>query len=199
MTIVVGLTGGIGSGKSSVTNYLQQQGIPVIDTDLIARQVVEPGSKGLNAVVRHFGPDYISSDKTLNRRLLRERVFNDNEAKKALEAILHPLIHAETIKAIEQQLKTLPSYIVVAIPLLIESVIKGNQPSYIDEIWVVDCAEALQVARASRRDNNTAEQIEKIIKLQASRNERLKYADHVIDNNHTLAELFTQMDALISR
>lgn len=199
MTIVVGLTGGIGSGKSAVTNYMQQRGIPTIDTDLIARQVVEPGSNGLNKVIDYFGSEFLKPDKSLNRSRLRERVFSNIEDKNALEAILHPLIQAATHKAIEQQKKTSPSHIVVAIPLLIEGIIRNNKPDYIDEIWVVDCLESKQLARASERDNNSVEQIQKIINLQASREQRLQYADQVINNNGSLEQLHSQLEQLLAQ
>lgn len=199
MTIVVGLTGGIGSGKSAVTHYLQMKDIPTVDTDLIARQVVEPGSTGLNKIIDYFGKDFLTLDNRLNRALLREKVFNNIEDKNALEAILHPLIQSETIKIIANEKTASPSHIIVAIPLLIEGIIKNNKPDYIDEIWVVDCAEKQQIARATSRDNNSVEQIQKIINLQATREQRLAYADQVIDNNGSLEQLYSQIDELIIR
>ncbi|WP_321326683.1 dephospho-CoA kinase [Thiomicrorhabdus sp.] len=194
MTTVIGLTGGIGSGKSTVTNLLAQQGIPIIDTDIIARQVVEPGSDGLQQVVSHFGEACLNQDKTLNRAYLRELIFNDKSAKKTLESILHPLIKEETLKQIAKYRSNNPRFIVVAIPLLIESIEKHfTRPGYLDEVWVVDCSVEQQIERAMQRDGNNRDLIIKIIAQQASREQRLEHADFVIDNSKTIEHLTNQL------
>lgn len=194
MTTVIGLTGGIGSGKSTVTNLLAQQGIPIIDTDIIARQVVEPGSDGLQQVVSHFGEACLNQDKTLNRAYLRELIFNDKSAKKTLESILHPLIKEETLKQIVKYRSNNPRFIVVAIPLLIESIEKHfTRPGYLDEVWVVDCSVEQQIERAMQRDGNNRDLIIKIIAQQASREQRLEHADFVIDNSKTIDHLTNQL------
>ena len=198
MTKVIALTGGIGSGKTTVTDILKKQNILIIDTDIIAREVVEPGSFGLTKIVEFFGRSYLNPDGSLNRPLLRSKIFNDTEAKQNLEGILHPLIQEETLKKLESHKQQNPPYIVVAIPLLIESIKnKTTRPGYIDEIWVVDCPEEQQIERASKRDRSDCDLIKKIIAQQASREERLNYADKVINNNGSLKALEEQILTLL--
>lgn len=194
MTKVIALTGGIGSGKTSITEILKKQNIPIIDTDIIARQVVEPGSPGLIKIVELFGSNYLNADESLNRQLLRSKIFNDSKAKQNLEKVLHPLIQEKTLKQLENYKQQLPAYIVIAIPLLIESIKnKTTRPGYIDEIWVVDCPEEQQIERASKRDQSDRDIITKIIAQQASREERLSYADKVINNTGSLKALEKQI------
>jgi len=172
MTKVIALTGCIGSGKTTVSDSLKKQHIPIIDTDIIARQVVEPGSFGLTQVVERFGSHYLNTDGSLNRTLLRRKIFKNAEAKKELERILHPLIQEETLKQLENYKQQLPPYIVIAIPLLIENIKnKTTRPGYIDEfcLVVVDCAEEQQIKRASKRDQSNRDLITKIIAQQAIR------------------------------
>ncbi len=196
MTKTIGLTGGIGSGKSTVTDYLQSLNIPVIDTDLIAREVVEPGSSGLEQVVKYFGHDILNPDGSLNRRQLREIVFDNPQQKTQLESILHPLIQQQTEQQILEYQKQ-SNLIVVAIPLLIEAVLKNQRPAYLDEIWVIDCPPELQIDRASQRDQNSREQIQKIIDLQVSREQRLLYADKVIHNTGSIEHLYQEIDNIL--
>ncbi|HHT00630.1 MAG TPA: dephospho-CoA kinase [Thiomicrospira sp.] len=198
MTKVIGLTGGIGSGKTTVTQILKDSGLPIIDTDILARQVVEPKSIALKQIRQKLGKDNINTDGTLNRALLRQRIFNDSEAKLVLESILHPLIQAETVKAIEKHKKNNPKLIVVAIPLLAESFEKNGQlPSYIDEVWTIVCSLEQQLERASKRDNSNKELIQKIIEQQASPEARLKIADHVIVNNGSVEDLKKSVKMLL--
>ncbi|MDX1351664.1 MAG: dephospho-CoA kinase [Thiomicrorhabdus sp.] len=190
MTKVIGLTGGIGAGKSTVTDFLAKQNIPVIDTDQIAREIVQPNSPALKQVVNYFGKHCLNPDGTLNRAKLREIIFNDAEAKQALEAILHPLIQKKALQKITQYKKTAPAFIIVAIPLLIETIKKQTtRPGYIDEIWVVDCPVEQQIKRAVQRDGSERTLIEKIIAQQASREERLQHADYIIDNTQSIEQL----------
>ena len=190
MTKVIGLTGGIGAGKSTVTALLEKHNIPIIDTDQLSREVVEPHTKGLKQVVAYFGEKCLNTDGTLNRALLRKIIFNEASAKQALESILHPLILEKTLQKITEYRKAKPSHIVVAIPLLIESIKKQTtRPGYIDEIWVVDCSIEQQIQRAVQRDGNDRALIEKIIAQQATRQERLQYADCIIDNSGSLETL----------
>ncbi|BCN93841.1 dephospho-CoA kinase [Thiomicrorhabdus immobilis] len=200
MTKVIALTGGIGSGKTTVSDFLKKQHIPVIDTDIIARQVVEPNSVGLKKIVDCFGAGILNNDGSLNRSLLRDKVFNDPQAKTALESILHPLIQFETRQQIQRYKKQLQPLIIVAIPLLIEIIQKtSTRPGYIDEIWVVDCPTETQIERATQRDNSNRTLIKKIISQQASRQQRLAYADRVIENNGTVEQLLVQTQKLINQ
>jgi dephospho-CoA kinase len=197
MALVIGLTGGIGSGKSAVTNRLIDFGIPVIDTDEIARQVVQPNSTGLQKISQAFGQDYIDSNGTLNRAKLRQLVFNNPEKKVELEAILHPLIRQQTKQQITGLKEAGATNIVIAIPLLVEAISKNKQPDYIDQIWVVDSSIENQIKRACLRDKAEPGEIQKIIDSQASREQRRQNADIVIENNGSLEQLYKQVDQLI--
>lgn len=199
MTKIVGLTGGIGSGKSSITALLTEFAIPIIDTDILARQLVEPGSAALQEITDLFGANFIQKDGQLNRALLRKHVFNDAEKKQQLENILHPKIQAATQEKIAFYQQQNPKLIVIAIPLLVEGIIKnGEKPHYIDIIWVVDCSEQQQLERASQRDNNDPALIQKIIDQQVKRNTRLEYADQIIDNSGDATSLRQQVKKLVS-
>lgn len=196
---VIGLTGGIGSGKSTVCQLLAAQGAAIIDTDQLAREVVKPNSAGLQQVIAAFSTELLTPQGELDRAQLRQRIFADPAQKKRLEAILHPLIrHAmlTQINALKQRWQQGEEIaaIVVAIPLLVET-LQGQKPAYLDEIWVVDCDEATQRARASQRDAQTAAQIDAIMRLQASREERLRWADRIIDNNGNQQTLQQQLAA----
>ncbi len=197
--ITVGLTGGIGSGKSTVSQLLfELYQIPTIDTDAIAKEIVQPHSAGLNAIIQQFGKGILNQNGSLNRGQLREIIFNDPAQKKQLEAILHPLIEY-SVKAKLSLLKhsTNAPAIIVAIPLLAEKIQKdGQSPHYLDQIWVVDITPEQQCQYASQRDQATPEQIQKIIDQQASRAERLAIADTVIDNTGDLAHLQQQLQRL---
>ena len=198
MSHVIGLTGGIGSGKSTVTNLLEKQGVKIIDTDIIARNLVQPSSAALTKISDKFGSDILNNDGSLNRAKLRQIIFNNEQKKRQLEEILHPLIQQNVRQQIAENQKTF-SIIVVAIPLLVEAIIKGKRPDYLDKIWVVDCSVEVQIARATVRDQNTEAQIKQIIKAQATRAQRLEQADNVIDNSGSISQLEAQIKQLLTQ
>lgn len=186
--LTIGLTGGIGSGKSVVATLFKQHGVTVIDADDIAKKVVEPGRPALLDIKAHFGEDYLLDGK-LNRTRLREHIFNLPEEKKWLENLLHPLIRQEMLDEINAA--TTP-YCIVVIPLLIE-----NHPHpLIKRILVVDTDESRQIQRTLSRDKTSEESVKKILEAQASREERLRLADDVIVNTSDLQSLEAQVAAL---
>ncbi len=172
----VGLTGGIGCGKSTVCRLFAELGVPIIDADVIARQLVAPGEPALNKLAANFGASILNADGSLNRAELRQLAFSDAGRKQQLDAILHPLIHDE-IAARASELQT--AYCILAIPLLLET----RQKYVVDRILVVDCAPALQIERVMKRDNISVQQAEAIIATQVDRNLRLSAADDVINNS----------------
>jgi dephospho-CoA kinase len=188
----VGLTGGIASGKSAAAAAFARRGVPVIDTDQLAREVVEPGQPALAAVVAEFGADLLGHDGRLDRRRLRALVFADAARRKRLEAILHPAIRAKLAARIATV--TAP-YVVIAIPLLVESGLGDS----VERVLVVDCPPALQLARLAARDGETSATGAAILAAQASREQRLAAADDVLDNTGTLAALDAQVGALHER
>lgn len=188
----VGLTGGIGCGKTTVTNLFRDHGIPIIDADQITRRLVEPGSDALRAIAARFGEAYLDSNGNLNRRALRQRIFEDPDAKKGLEAILHPRVRDE----IQQRLATLDApYCLVVIPLLIES---GMQ-DLVDRVLVVDCRPEQQTERVVARDGVPPEHVEAIMAAQLAQQQRLAAADDVIDNSGDLRGLEAQISELDAR
>ena len=185
----VALTGGIASGKSTVANLFAELGVPLIDTDVIAREVVEPGRPALAAIVAAFGPGVLDAQGCLDRRRMRERIFADPTAKQGLEAILHPAIRAE----MERQSRVAGGpYQVLVIPLLAES----GRRDHVDRVLLVDVPEALQVERLALRDGVSREQAEAALNAQATRAERLAIADDVIQNSGRVDELKQQVRAL---
>ncbi len=190
--LLIGLTGGIGSGKSSVCKIFRELGVPIIDSDIIARELVEPGSKVLLKVASLFGDQVIQQDGSLDRAQVRDLIFHDEVKRSQLEALLHPLIR----EAMQRQIDALDSaYVILAIPLLLE---KGWQQQ-LDRVLVVDCSEAQQLRRASSRDGSATETIERIIASQIQRNARLAAADDIIDNSGSLDSLHRQVKALHQR
>jgi len=187
--LVIGLTGGIASGKTTVSDQFAALGIDVIDADIIAREVVEKGSPGLRAIVEKFGSDILNDEQALDRQKLRKLVFSDSERKDWLNALLHPLIR-EQMQV--QTSKASSPYCILSVPLLIEN--KLNQS--VDRTLVVDVDESTQLNRAIARDSSEQHIIEGIMASQASRAERLAAADDVISNNRDVPWLQTQVNDL---
>lgn len=187
--LIIGLTGGIGSGKTTVSDLFSALGVPIIDTDVIARELVEPGQPALTDITTLFGKDLLNPDGRLNRSKLGDITFNKPDARKQLEQILHPRIR----KQVSERLKKLHSpYAIVVIPLLIET---GDR-SYIDRILVVDCERQNQINRVAQRDQRSKQQIKQILQAQVSRQQRLQAADDVLDNNADQDTLKQQVDVL---
>jgi len=176
----VGLTGGVASGKTTVANFFAELGAGVVDTDIVAREVVAPGEPGLETVQAEFGPGVISRSGELDRRALRELVFADPEKRRRLERILHPLIRARTL----QQLEELEApYALVVVPLLVET----GFDALVDRVAVVDCPREVQLERLLARDGISAAEAEAMLSAQADRGARLAHADDLIDNSADLA------------
>ena len=198
----VALSGGIASGKTTVSNALAEHGVPIIDTDLLAREVVEPDTVGLNGIVELFGESILNKSGALNRKKLRTIVFADDTARSDLEALLHPLIRDLTEAKLDYLEKINTLYVVVVIPLLIET----NQQDAYDHIVIVDVEPEVQVQRVMARDKCSPEQAEKIIASQATRKERLAVADDVIFNSSTpkavelqVAKIHARMKSLATK
>ena len=189
---VVGLTGGIGSGKSVATDYLARRGIAIVDADLASRVVVEPGQPALDAIVDRFGDPVLQDDGTLNRRALREIVFSDEKARRDLEAITHPAIGAELRRRIHT---SDTDYTVLVSPLLLE----GNQHEMTHRVLVVDATPELQIQRTVSRDSVPQAQVEAIMRAQLDRDRRLKMADDVIENHGPLEDFHDRLEALHQR
>jgi dephospho-CoA kinase len=186
----IGLTGGIASGKSTVTKRFAELGVPVIDADVASRSVVEPGKPGLAQVVQRFGEGVLDADGRLDRRALRNLIFRDSSLRQALDAILHPLIRAEMER---EAAAAKGPYVVMAIPLLVEG---GSSTKRVDRVLVVDAEETLQIQRLQARDGSSAEQARAILASQAGRATRLAAADDVLSNSGTVAELRQAVDHL---
>jgi dephospho-CoA kinase len=181
-SLLIALTGGIASGKTAVAELFAQLGVPVLDTDQIARDVVAPGMPALGQLVAEFGPEILDAQGRLDRARMRERVFGDPAQRRKLEAITHPAIRAELA---QRSAAAGGDYQIHVIPLLVES---GRTEAY-DRVLVVDCPEQMQMARLMARDSSSREQAAEILAAQASREERLNAAHDVIENTGTLADL----------
>ena len=175
----IGLTGGIASGKSTVADLFADLGIPIIDTDIIAREIVQPGEAALGEIRRRFGESVISADGGLDRGAMRELIFSNDDARSGLESILHPRI-GERVR-IQSAAATGPYHIIV-VPLLVDSPLH----QFVDRVLVVDCDEDTQIRRLMARDTETIDQARKILSAQSSRQERLSIADDVINNDQGL-------------
>jgi dephospho-CoA kinase len=190
---LIGLTGGIGSGKTAVSDLLAKLGAGIIDTDLIAHQITAPHGAAISQIEKQFGPDFIAANGALNRDKMRSLVFAKPEARKSLEAITHPLIRQETIRQALRLSSKGVSYLVFVVPLLIES---GSWMELIDRLVLVDCPEETQIQRVMQRSNLAEEEVKQILAAQAGREERLKHADIVIENQGSLKDLEVEVQNL---
>ena len=183
------MTGGIGSGKSTVARLFSSIGVPIIDTDVIARDIVEPGKSAWHRIVTEFGEDYLNPDQTINRKKLAKLVFNDKEKKIRLESILHPEIYQEVLLRTDRE--DFP-YCVIVIPLLLET---GAENRF-DRILVIDVPENLQLQRTMARENISEEMVKQIMESQVSRAQRIAVADDVINNSLPMEQLHNQVEDL---
>lgn len=190
--LVIGLTGGIGSGKSAAAARFAAHGAPVIDADVVAREVVEPGSPGLKQVVASFGQEMLDRNGRLDRNRLRQSIFADREKRQRLEDILHPIIRAEMIRRVEA---LDAPYCILVVPLLLETDFKV----LVDRILVVDAPEPLQITRVMQRNHLPETEIRSIIQTQLSREQRLAAADDILTNDADLENLHQQIDTLHQR
>jgi len=189
VTLVVGLTGGIGSGKSAASDMFAELGIDVVDADIVSRQIVEPGTPALAAILEHFGPKLASSDGSLDRRALRAIVFSRPAEKEWLEALLHPLIRERIV----QQLGAAKSvYTLLVSPLLLET----GQDELTHRVLLIDVPESLQLSRTALRDNSSESAVAAIIATQMSRDERLARSDDIIVNDRELEHLRNEVELL---
>jgi len=178
---IIGLTGGIGSGKTTVANIFAEFGIDIIDADLIARDVVAKGSSALCSISEHFGANFIQADGQLNRSLLRQRVFSNDDDKLWLNELLHPLIREQIVS---QAKAALSPYCIIVAPLLIEN----NLFPLVNRVLVIDVKESTQIERSTQRDNNSKEQIQAIINSQVTRQGRQEHADDLLNNDNVSIE-----------
>jgi dephospho-CoA kinase len=185
----IGLTGGIASGKSTVSRRFAELGVPVIDADVASRNVVQPGTPGLAQVVQRFGAEVLDADGRLDRGALRNLIFKDSGLRQALDAILHPLIRADMEREAAQ---AQGPYLIMAIPLLVE----GGADKRVDRVLVVDADETLQMQRLQARDRSSEDEARAILRSQASRAARLAAADDVLLNSGTVADLRQAVDRL---
>lgn len=188
--LVIGLTGGIGSGKSTAADLFASQGASLVDTDLIAHSLTGPDGAAMPAIREAFGPDVVAADGRLDRAAMRARAFADPSERRRLEAILHPLIRAESQRQIRQAQGL---YTILVVPLLVES---GRWRERVDRLLVIDCPVEVQIARVMARSQLAREQVEAIIAAQASRDARRAAADDLIDNAGAASALAPQVEAL---
>lgn len=187
----VGLTGGIGSGKSTVADLFAAHGVPLVDTDLIAHRITAPQGIAMAPIAAEFGAEFVAADGSLDRARMRSLVFSDETARKRLEGITHPLIRAETER---EQREAQGPYVIVVVPLLVES---GSWKTRVNRVLTVDCSVETQISRVMSRNGFTREQVLAIIARQATREARLAAANDVIDNdNAPLDSLKAQVDVL---
>lgn len=191
---IAGLTGGIGSGKSTVARLFGELGVHWVDADDVAREVVEPGTPALERIAKHFGEQILTSEGALDRAQLRGIVFQQPEERAWLESLLHPIIRDELIRQLNPQHYQLP-YVLLVSPLLLET----DQHELVDRIIVIDVPKDVQLERTMARDTNSREQVERIIAAQMSREDRLARADEVIDNDRPLDGVTRQVRELHER
>ena len=191
--LVVGVTGGIGSGKTTVAKLFETLGAGLVDTDEIAHELTRAGQPAVEQIRKQFGPEYVDAEGALQRARMRALVFEDAQARAKLEAILHPLIRA----AAEVRLDNSPgAYVLLVVPLLVET---GSYRGQVQRVLVVDCDEELQITRVMRRGGLSEQQARAIVASQATREQRLRAADDIITNNAGLAELAEQVRRLHTR
>ncbi len=189
---IVGLTGGIGSGKTTVANLFAAEGITLVDADIVARDVVAQGSKGLEAIVSHFGIEMLTPEGELDRAKLRQRIFSHPEEREWLNQLLHPMIRQEMLAQVE---KATSAYVIMVVPLLFEN----GLDRLVNRTLVVDISPELQISRTTKRDNVDASQVNNIINSQLSRSEKLARADDIIDNQGEISTLKREVLALHQR
>ena len=191
--LVVGVTGGIGCGKTTAVKLFEQLGASVVDTDAIAHALTQPGGAAMPVIRERFGPEYVQADGGLDRAGMRALVFADPQAKRDLEAILHPMIAAQSRLQVQQ---AAGPYVLLVVPLLVE---RGGYRDLLDRVLVVDCDASQQLERVRRRSGLTEEQTCAIMATQATRAERLSAADDVIHNDGSQTQLSEQVQALHGR
>lgn len=191
-TMVVALTGGVASGKTAVSDRFAELGVPVVDTDVLAREVVARGSAGLDEVAEAFGPGVITADGELDRAALRRRIFDQPGERTRLERLLHPRIAEAALGRIDE---LAAPYAILVVPLLVESGLFTDA----DRVLVVDVPEDVQIERLMQRDGTSREQAEAMLAAQASREQRLARADDVIENTGTLKDLYRRVDQLAEK
>jgi len=188
MSFVVGVTGGIGSGKTTVANLFAELGAAVVDTDAIAHELTGPQGAAMPEIIRVFGKGILRTDGSLDRAAMRQLCFSDPDARRRLEAILHPMIRSESVNRCQNASHA--PYVLLVVPLLVES---GAYREHIDRILVIDCAESVQVARVMARSHLSADEIRAIMATQASREIRRAAADDILTNDNDLDELQPQV------
>ncbi|MGI0117379.1 dephospho-CoA kinase [Zooshikella sp. RANM57] len=186
---IVGLTGGIGSGKSAATAFFKQQGIHIEDADQVSRMLVEKGSPALSQIVAHFGKSILNDDQSLNRRKLREIIFQNQQQRQWLEQLLHPLINMKMLGDLNSASSP---YAIMVSPLLLET----EQHKLVNRVLVIDTTEDIQIQRVCNRDQQDADQVEAIIASQLPRTKRLAMADDIIDNSGNLDQLYTKLASI---
>ena len=190
--MIIGLTGGIGSGKSAVSSCFEKLGVTVVDADIVAREVVEPGCAALDSIANHFGKEVLTAEGCLDRAALRTLIFTDENQRNWLEALLHPLIRKEIIAQLSQSDSP---YSILSSPLLLET----DQQTLVDRVLVVDVPVELQLERTVQRDNNSVDQVKSIISAQSTRTYKQQKADDIILNIGTIEELQKDVFALHQR
>lgn len=190
MPYLVGLTGGIGSGKTTVANLFVELGAGIVDTDEVAKALTVPGAPAVDEIREHFGAEYVTSEGALDRNRMRKLVFGSDNARRELESILHPRIRMESQRLIA---KAAAPYVIVVVPLLLET---GNYRELAHRVLVVDCAPETQVERVMRRSGLSREDVLSIMATQIPRDERLRNADDIVDNEGDLAALRPQIPPL---
>ena len=187
--VIIGLSGGIGSGKTAVSDRFKALGICIVDADIVARTIVEPNKPAWQDIIDFFGPEVLLEDQTLNRAWLRQQVFADGNKRKKLEEFTHPRIREEILADLATSTS---AYTLLVSPLLIES----GQIKLVEKVIIIDVPESLQIERTCSRDNNNTEQIKRIIAAQLPREQRLSYADWIIDNSQPLDTLDASIKSL---